>query len=1021
MDNLQATPMQQPEKRLALRSHCGPLALLFSTILPGIALIFLVRAQFPAIVEAEADYPPYYDYGYDYYGNATRALIEGKEHRLWAVLIAITLLAAGYFLYALLRKRRVANPAWIINSFLFCGWMTMLFTSLYDGFSMSTTAPLIIICALCVIPIFFSMIRVVIWLSPMDKSQSIGKTLLPFMAIPILWYLITNTLRYASAGYTNTVILLLALVTTYCFVMILLRVLYLLAFRRDSSWKTTRIVILFVLPLLGLMVTQMAPQFSFFWDFSSPLYYLLVIANGVLMLLPEPSRPFLRIALFGGRCCTYVFVLYFFVCLAPFYPLPFIGILVFGLGLLVLAPLFLFIYQSKALAASGKELFFSLGKVRTVLALLLGVCVLPLCVVISFAQNKGNFETALTYLSAEESAASSERVDIPVLERSIEYVQQDGAQLRFTYDRPYYNMDSINRPPPPILTQLHNRIMAAEEPLQDGSLYSGLRSVFFHEQTELTGYRGRADLNSDPRISIQDIEVETREQDGAYRSTVHLTLKRTPRVQQEDDPLADYAPYQELLGEEDNYDELASHWDERDLSQYSTAFRLPDGVFISDYYLDVLGTRKSGILSERSSALWIYNEVVSRSLDPGLVYYSGDDIVLRVFPFANDEVRYTGIEFLHNGPASITIDGREISLAPEALSPTEPVYSDNGAVYVSAAAKEQLPLTTRAPEYHFVVDCSLPYDIDYYENNGEDYTVQPLIDRIKEYCSEQNIAAADAVVHALNYRRRSWRMSEGGWERKLLRYPVEGGFNFAAAAQAIAAECESPRMYPVVIVVTNDLERTMLPADTAYMARRSPELDGYYTLQEGTPMICPFTETYTRSAFPGPTASPQMRLLQAEGQVLYLRDNGEPEIVLAPDSQAEAEQYPSGYDYSDGSWKTALQLMGDYERSFLYPEDERKSAQIEVVKSSFRSGVMSPLSSFIVLETAEQERLMLERQRKLLESGDLDSYIPMDFDNGEGMGSEPPMLLCIAVLLPVIFLLHRRRRRTQAGVECQAA
>src|SRR5690606_27434010 len=104
--------------------------------------------------------------------------------------------------------------------------------------------------------------------------------------------------------------------------------------------------------------------------------------------------------------------------------------------------------------------------------------------------------------------------------------------------------------------------------------------------------------------------------------------------------------------------------------EYSTQFRLPAGSWVSDYYLYLGDVKEPGLLVERKSALWVYDQITSARKDPGLLrYLSNGELELRVFPFTGKQSRKTGFTLIHKKPFTLSIDGQELPLGEETGRP----------------------------------------------------------------------------------------------------------------------------------------------------------------------------------------------------------------------------------------------------------------------------------------------------------------------------------------------------------------
>lgn len=868
--------------------------------------------------------------------------LSGDNPQLTAILASecvLTAAAAGCAIRFLLRKERLPGPFWAGVSGIYCVWLLFAAWQLLDDMDLYDGDLLLISCSLAMFPILISLLRVMLWLTPPQRSHSVGRPLLSLLVLPVLYYIAFVISDYAYGAAWTAILLVLAVVCTYGFVLLLVRTLFLLMRPQSKALPALRVVIVFVLPLLGLLISQMEPFSYAFWDFSSPVYYALVILNGILLLLPEP-RGALRLPLHLARGATFLFVIYFFICLSPFYALSLLGILAFGAGLLVLSPLFLLFYQGRLLADSFRRLRADYGRLTPALVFLLGMLVIPACLVFSFSGDRENINTAMTYIDGSAQEQST-RVNIPALDRSLNYMTQGSHN---------------GRTPPPLLAGLYSRTVIGSRVLSNAA-YQRANILFFNadDSTELERSLTSARTEGTPTVVIGDIEVESVRDGDDYRSTVHFTL--------------------ENIGTSD-------------LGEYATSFMLPDGVYISGYYLDVLDERKQGLLTVREAATWIYNHIVSQARDPGILFYDQGEIVFRVFPFSQGETRLSGIEFLHRESAELEIAGHSILLAPAAPPLEQPVAS-GGAVYVSAAVKQTLEPANRKPYYLFVADRSAGTN------------AAGLAERILQFCEEQAIAPENASVMALNYRGAVWPMT-GQWESPLSQFPAEGGFGLHYVIERLYGEYTTESHFPIIVVVSDRTGALLASDDAARFTGLCPEMDGFWQLTGDGLLLHPFDGGSPVAAKTDLGRHPVL-VAEVDGAQVFLRNDGLPQVVASQPLLTRSQLASAWPDHS--TWATALRLEGEHNLLAASGQDT-ESARLALIQQSFRTGIMTPLTSYIVLETPEQEADLLAKQKQILEGMTAPA-------SGEAvLMSEPPMLLCLALALAV--LLWRRRARQAA-------
>ncbi|NJN77185.1 MAG: hypothetical protein HC803_01710 [Saprospiraceae bacterium] len=65
------------------------------------------------------------------------------------------------------------------------------------------------------------------------------------------------------------------------------------------------------------------------------------------------------------------------------------------------------------------------------------------------------------------------------------------------------------------------------------------------------------------------------------------------------------------------------------------------------------------------------------------------------------------------------------------------------------------------------------------------------------------------------------------------------------------------------------------------------------------------------------------------------------------------------------SWESALTMHGNWLSQNLHPETA-ETEYYELVKSSFKSNVMNPTTSFISLENEAQKQMLIKKQKEVL-------------------------------------------------------
>ena len=100
------------------------------------------------------------------------------------------------------------------------------------------------------------------------------------------------------------------------------------------------------------------------------------------------------------------------------------------------------------------------------------------------------------------------------------------------------------------------------------------------------------------------------------------------------------------------------------------------------------------------------------------------------------------------------------------------------------------------------------------------------------------------------------------------------------------------------------------------------------------------------------------------------------------------------------SWDTGLALQGKYLSQKLHPENSDKE-WLNIIKKSFQSKIMTPFTSYMVVENEAQKAMLLKKQKQMLAGNKA-----LDLGEDTQRMSEPGLWVGLLVLM---FLGIRRR------------
>ncbi|MCL1816412.1 MAG: MSEP-CTERM sorting domain-containing protein [Clostridiales bacterium] len=685
---------------------------------------------------------------------------------------------------------------------------------------------------------------------------------------------------------------------------------------KSSKYRAFILVVAMILPVVGLTVNNALGGWSgngVFGDFRSIWFYVIAILNGLIMLVDIRGDK-LGLALFYLKMIGLTYIAYFAVVFMPLLPFGLIGLLFYGLGALIFVPL-------TVLATEIFQVLQDIKRLKTkfqlsiIIAGILGIATLPAIVAFDFTADKTNFHNALTYLSAD--SAEMPKVSLTRLERTLSHINK-AFETRAETGGVFSNGANT-----PILSRSY-QVVALDGKMLSPDTVGRLSMIFLGRDNDQP-INGESGEFQNVNLVGVGINSEFDEEIGVYKTWVDLQLKNQGNSF---------------------------------LAEYRTRFLLPEGCFIKDYYLEVGAERKQGILADKRAALITYNNIIRTPKDPGIIYYTGDNIIeLRVYPFEANQTRKTGFWVWHSQNEMIMIDGQKINL-PAEHSITEPLKMP-GISFIPAFYKKALPAYERMPQYCFIIDASSnsPY--------GEH------LKKVNDFMGKFNIS--DARILAASYK---------VYETIESNVKCAGGFNLSLAMEMIFKEYENNSLsFPIIIAVSDNINKAPLFLKNA-MAKQFPESEYYYNLGYDLSLTpYSFADNNRHDIVKSPLIS---KALAYDG--LIVADNDKGEVIINGDFGS----------FTDNEYQNAFLLYG---KTLLSSNDHAK--QIELVRDSFRQRVLTKYTAFTVLETREQENALLELQAKLLNNEENSApAVMMD---------EPDLLICLLMMV-VLIIVGRKKK-----------
>ncbi|MCL2441663.1 MAG: MSEP-CTERM sorting domain-containing protein [Treponema sp.] len=929
-----------------MKNLTNPKWLLIINTLPIIILFVLLLGQF----------------------NIIKSLLDKESIHYWKVFsLSLGLLGAASLIYTIYNIIKKHNVSFIYALTSIISFVTFLYFYYFYSFEMFPPhIPLWMIdsntfffAGTFLMPVIaYSIMILVLHFSAGEKRYKSWINFLIAILIPLSVYLFSQIIlpllrnNYSNPFFYNFLLIIL-ISATLIFFFFLTRGIYIITVRNTGILKkynlTWKIPLSVIFPVLGLLINNGIifsrwlvsgdADTGVFGNFNNIWFYILAVLNGIVLCLPDFNNKIFRFIIFAVRSITFSFSLYFFLVFLPFLPFSIIAIIAFGAGFLMLTPLALFIIHITELQKDYIYLKNVFSENIIKLILILGFCLIPALITVNNLIDKIVINKTLEYLYAADYSKIY-KINKKSLNKTLSAVKQHKDRNDF------FSNSNL-----PYLSSYFNRIVLNNLTLTNEKI-DDIERIFFNKPAFNT--RITETINSNVLITNITTESNYDIAEMTWRSWINLEIRN----------------------------------EGQDFAEYLTILNLPAGCYISDYYLYVEDIKEYGILAEKRAAIWVYSNIRNTNRDPGLLHYlSGNKISFRVFPFLKNETRKTGIELLHSEPVTIIIDNNIIELGTNNENKHKKSSAKN-AVYVSGEGKKSLNSIQRKPYFHFLVDTS----------SRAHSEIENFTQRIEKAIEQYPELGENAKISFVNSYVNMYSIGEN-WKHQYIMQNFDGGFYLERAISIALYNAYKESAYTVITVVTNNMENAILETDFSDFKFAFPESDLFFYIDdEGKLLPHSLIDRPKRQLPIDMDYSFNKTILEYvtdDNIKVYFPDNNESSVALINNI----------FDITEGiniekDWNFALELQAKQMSHTLHPYLANKEF-LKMVNYSFRSKIMIPLTSYIVVENEAQKAVLLKRQQQVLSGGKL-----LDLDDTPQMSE--PGILALLIMFAALFIKRKK-------------
>jgi len=728
----------------------------------------------------------------------------------------------------------------------------------------------------------------------------------------------------------------------------------------------------FFLPFAGLLLNLVIP---FPGNFQYPSIYLLTFINALAVSIPETANNKVNISLSAARVIILPFVVYFFIILAPAVPFSFLLVLLFGIGIILLSPAFLLLIHISKLRKDFCLYSTVFGKMKTIIAVIALLLVLP------------------------SSYAAKKYAEYKVLQNASKYVLNDKSDEELKYPL-FMVKDSLsnmyrekNGNGLPVLSSIavqlskktlpQNKMDEMFEIFYGDSAYNVLENIKGITDFSIFGSRSynvrdsivirNERITSDAVIESVD-KLFSSYEGSAEKHSVKITMK-------------------ELTGKSRN-------------EGFRGKIEILDGVFVSGLKLKIGDKYEQGRIYEKTSAVWVFNEIKRRAQDPAVIYYLSDnELRFDVFPFRGNEIRECIIDFICPKGSSSKIKFlcqtessknhflQEETIQFNSISEPKLLKSENdfGSVfYIPESVAGNIKTEMRKPVLFVIADWSKDSKITKEEILSTAESVKNDIPEIENVSiSFTNYLLNEGKVIPFAKLKDDLKDLE---EEEL--FAKKGGFFYKKLFRKISDRYElSETEFPVFAIITTSTE-DIITEDESLSALLPPDMKGFYLTSDGN-SFCNIPERTGKGVRRVYFGNGSSSLFEGKDSILYFAENNKSDNISYTDTKGNFHKLYA--ENAEGIIKTAFDL---------YSEDKKKSNSDgevfkSLIESSKKSGIITSSTSYMVVENENQWKQLEDKEKEILDNEYAQTY----------NSPEPGALAVISVLVIVLGLMKLKRRR----------